>query len=400
MNVIFLSPHFPPNFYSFCVALKEAGANVLAIGDASYDSLRKELKESITEYYRVNNMENYEELLRAVAFFTHKYGKIDKLDSNNEHWLEKEARLREDFNIFGIKTNELDKIKRKSHMKKIFNDANIKTAKGKVVHTIDEAKELIKETGYPVVAKPDIGVGAVGTYKINNDKELSDFFQNKADVDYIMEEFLRGIIFSFDGLSDRDSNVFFYTSHVYSQGVMETINDDSHISYWTTRKIPKNLVEIGLDVVKAFNTRERFFHFEFFNVSRDNAFECMLEHNLDNDEFVALEVNMRAPGGFTPEMINLAHNINIYRMWADMVVHHKNEVQFERDFYCSYSSRKHRNNYVHPHNKIMKTYRQNIVFHAHIPDIFSKGLGDEGYVFRARHFSHIKEIHDFIHKTI
>jgi hypothetical protein len=29
MNVIFLSPHFPPNFYCFCMHLHRLGINVL-----------------------------------------------------------------------------------------------------------------------------------------------------------------------------------------------------------------------------------------------------------------------------------------------------------------------------------------------------------------------------------
>ena len=43
MNVVFLSPHFPPNWYHFVVALRRAGATVLGIGDAPFDELRAEL---------------------------------------------------------------------------------------------------------------------------------------------------------------------------------------------------------------------------------------------------------------------------------------------------------------------------------------------------------------------
>ena len=58
-----------------------------------------ELKESLDEYYKVGSLENYDEVYRAVAFFAFKYGKIDWLESNNEYWLEQDARLRTDFNI-------------------------------------------------------------------------------------------------------------------------------------------------------------------------------------------------------------------------------------------------------------------------------------------------------------
>ena len=58
MNFLFVSPHFPTNFYHFCVALKENGVNVLGVGDTAYDNLSNELKGALTEYYKVNSLEN------------------------------------------------------------------------------------------------------------------------------------------------------------------------------------------------------------------------------------------------------------------------------------------------------------------------------------------------------
>lgn len=36
-------------------------------------------------------MENYDQMMRAVAYFTFKYGRIDWLESNNEYWLTQDA---------------------------------------------------------------------------------------------------------------------------------------------------------------------------------------------------------------------------------------------------------------------------------------------------------------------
>ena len=98
MNVVFLSPHFPPHYFRFCRNLKAAGANVLGVGDEPYENLSEDLRSALTEYYQVDNMHNYDALVRACGFFTHRYGKIDRLDSLNEYWLSTEARLRDDFN--------------------------------------------------------------------------------------------------------------------------------------------------------------------------------------------------------------------------------------------------------------------------------------------------------------
>ncbi|HEY9718894.1 MAG TPA: hypothetical protein V6C69_15585, partial [Trichormus sp.] len=172
MNSVFLSPHFPPNFLNFSVQLRQAGAHVLGLADEPYEALHPELRENLTEYYRVSNMHDYDELVRALGYFTHRYGKLDHLDSHNEYWLETEARLRTDFNIGGIKCDHIDAIKRKSEMKRVFLEAGLKPARGRVCHTEEELMALINEFGYPVVAKPDIGVGAAQTFKLRNERDV------------------------------------------------------------------------------------------------------------------------------------------------------------------------------------------------------------------------------------
>jgi len=108
---------------------------VLGLADAEYDALRPELRQALTEYYRVSDMHNYDELVRALGYFTHRYGKLDRLDSMNEYWLETEARLREDFNIFGLRPKDMDRVKRKSVMKQYFQKAGLRVARGRVCRT-------------------------------------------------------------------------------------------------------------------------------------------------------------------------------------------------------------------------------------------------------------------------
>ena len=84
MNFIYISPNFPDNHWLFCRRLRDVGVNVLGIGDCPYDNLTWDLKNALTEYYWVPSLEAYDEVYRAVAFFIHKHGRIDYLESNNE----------------------------------------------------------------------------------------------------------------------------------------------------------------------------------------------------------------------------------------------------------------------------------------------------------------------------
>ena len=80
MNIVMLSPHFPTNYYHFSVHLRRLGVNVLGIADASYNELRPELQWALREYFPVNTMLDYEQLLKACGYFTYRYGKLDAIE--------------------------------------------------------------------------------------------------------------------------------------------------------------------------------------------------------------------------------------------------------------------------------------------------------------------------------
>lgn len=386
MNFIYLSPHFPPNYYLFCVHLNELGVNVLGLADESFDRLRPELRNALREYYRVSDMHNYDELLRACGYFTHRYGKIDRIDSMNEYWLEIEAHLRTDFNIPGPNLAMMDLMKRKSKMKQMFSKAGVAVAKGKVIHNFSEAKHFVDEIGYPIVAKPDSGVGAAHTFKITDENELVSFFNQKPPNDYLLEEFIHGKIFTFDGLTDQAGNVVFYTSHTYSQGVMETVNDDSLIYYYSLRDIPEDLELAGLRVVKTYKLKERFFHFEFFR-------------SQDDGKLLGLEVNVRPPGGLTTDMFNYANELDIYSEWANIIVHNRFSASYNRPYHCCYISRKFNKKYLHSHGEILEYFGERILHHDSISGIFSAALGNYGYLTRSPDLNEIMEIAEYIQAT-
>ena len=384
MNFVYLSPHFPPNYYRFVLALKNHGVTVLGLADERYDALRPELKSALTEYFRVSNMHNYDELVRALGYFTHRYGKLDRIDSQNEYWLETEARLRTDFNMSGIKSDQIGRIKRKSLMRETFVQTGIKVARGKVVKSLEEAVALIEQTGFPIVAKPDIGVGAAATYKIHNEAELKSFFESKPPVDYLMEEFVSGQIVTFDGLTDRDGRTVFSNSLAYSAGVMETVLHDDLIYYYTLREIPADLQTLGTRLLEAFDVRERFFHFEFFRLS-------------STGELVALEVNMRPPGGLTTDMFNYACDIDVYNAWASIIAGQGFPYpDYTQKYYCCYVGRKSNRSYAHTEQEIWSEYGGKISHHEPISGVFSAALGNYGYLVRSPDLDEVISIAKFI----
>lgn len=375
MNFIYISPQFPKTYWNFCDRLKLNGVRVLGIGDTPYDELSFDVRSSLHEYYYVQNMMDYEEMLRAVAFFTYKYGKIDWLESNNEYWMHQDARLREDFHITtGYLGNESDEIQRKSHMKTYYERANVPTARWQMATTLEAACFFANRVGYPLVVKPDIGVGASATYKINNQEELAEFFAHLPDVPYIMEEYVSGYICSYDGIANSKKEILFDTCHVFPTPIMEIVNSHDHLVYYSEKIIPEDVKKIGKRVVDAFQTKQRFFHFEFFRLSEDK------KGLGKKGDLIALEVNMRPPGGYTPDMMNFANEVDVYQIWADMVVKDTSDILVEeRPYFCVFASRRDGKTYRHTHQEILNIYHHFLMMEERMPDILSDAMGNQMY---------------------
>ena len=176
MNFVFISPHFPKHYWNFCDRLHKNGVNVLGIGDCPYDALDKRLKDSLTEYYFVPDLSDYDQMYRAVAYFAFKHGKIDWIESNNEFWLEQDARLRTDFHVTtGYQYENIASIKNKSAMKEFYAKAGVPTARLHKITDIEAARKFIAVVDYPVIVKPDVGVGACDTFKLENDADLQEY---------------------------------------------------------------------------------------------------------------------------------------------------------------------------------------------------------------------------------
>lgn len=395
LNFVFVSPQFPKTYWNFCDRLKRNGVNVLGIGDSGYDEIPDELKECLTEYYRVDSMADYDAMVRAMGYFTFKYGKIDWLESNNEFWLEQDAKLRTDFNITsGDNETSVMRYKTKSNMKAYYEKANVPVARYHMVSTYEEGKKFVDLVGYPVIVKPDDGVGANTTWKIKNDKQLKDFYKQNIQTQYIMEEFVPGSIVSFDGIVDQDNNIIFQTSHVFPEPIMDIVNSADECWYYSEREIPKDLVEMGTRVIKAFDIRGRFFHTEYFRLYEDK------EGLGKKGDLVGLEVNMRPPGGYTPDMMNYANDINVYLIYANMAMYNEGLYKTDRPYHCVYVGRRDKYNgiYTNGSTSIFSKYGQSIVMHERMPDLLSSAMGNEFYIARFKTKKEVKDFVNFVYK--
>ena len=375
-NLVFISPNFPTNYWMFCRELKNNGINVLGIGDCPYDNLMPELQDSLNEYYKVDSLEDDDAVYRAIAFFIFKYGRIDWIESNNEYWLERDAKFRTDFNVTtSFQAADIPRIKYKSKMKEFYIKAGIPVAKHHMVDDMKGCLEFIKEVGYPVITKPDNGVGASDTHKISNEEELKEFFETKWEgVEYIMEEFVNAEVNSYDAIIDSNGDPIFETGNVTPNSIMDVVNNLDNSLYYIVKDLPADTRKAGRATVKSFGVKSRFVHFEFFRLLEDH------EGLGKKGDIMALEVNMRPCGGFTPDMINFANSTNVYKIWADMIAFDKSTMPVGERAFCAFAGRRDGKPFKYSHEEIMEMYGEQMKMVERIPDALSGAMGNQMYV--------------------
>ena len=387
MNYLLVSPNFPISQEFFVKELKEKGINVLGVGSESYDSLSQTLKDNLVEYFRVNDLEDYEEVFRAVAFLTYKHGKIDRIESNNEYWLELDARLREDFNVYGVKPKQLELTKYKSKMKTMFKEAGARVAKGYAANNKEELNGILKKLELPLIAKPDNGVGSANTYKLLTQRDVEEFINEwNEKVSYFFEEFVEnGVLCTYDGLINQYGDIVFETSFIYTQPTLDLVNNGLDYANIIEPNIDPKLKELGQRIVYKFGMRERFFHIEFFR--------------LPDGEYIALEYNNRIAGGTCIDLYNYSYNISLYEIYADVVLDKKIKDIVTNKYTLSLS-RRNRYQYKNSLEDIKAKYSYSIRMITTVPEVFSAAMGNTIIIISVENKEQITEVMNYVHEKI
>ena len=373
MNFILVSPNFPETFRWFAIRLKENGVTVLGLGDASYEELHPDLKNALTEYYRIADLGDYDDMVRAVGYFTFRYGKIDWIESNNEYWLEMDAALRTAFNITtGPKSDAIGGWKSKLAMKETYQQAEIPCARCIPVTTQKAALDFIKKVGYPVVVKPDNGVGANDTYRLENPADVEDFFATPPHVPYVMEEYVPGVVTTYDGICDSKGQVLFAVSHITPNSIMDMVNKGVPTYYYINDHVPADVERIGRKTLQAFGVTRRFFHLEFFRLTQDKP-------GLGpKGTLLGLEVNMRPAGGFTTEMIDYGQSVDVYQIYADMVAYDAcRHAYIGPKRFCVYVGRRAYIQYAYSLDQLCRSCGSHLCRMGEMPPALAGAMGDE-----------------------
>jgi len=313
MNVIFVEPFFPRNQREFARALAEAGATVIGIGEYSSDGFDDALKGWLDHYEQVGSVTDVEAMTAAVRWVQDKVW-VDRIEATIEAHIMSTAQVREACTIPGTSVRTAWLCRDKPSMKEALRAAGVPTAASAGIGSAAEAHAFAAEVGFPLILKPRSGAGASGTVRVDSASDLDQalgVFGGQGVDSIAVEEFIEGHEGFYDTIAVDGQVMVDFASHYYPN-VLEAMRSrwisPEFISTNRLDTAPEyaELREMGGRVIAALGIGTSATHMEWFFGPKGLKFS---------------EIGCRPPGVGAWDLYSAGNDMDVYRAWADAIVH-------------------------------------------------------------------------------
>jgi hypothetical protein len=277
------------------------------------EALAPELKAVLAGHWRVDDALDPRQIAEGVRGLSRQLGPVERLVGALEQLQVPLAQVREGLGIEGMDEETARNVRDKARMKTVLRAAGVPCARHHLVTSPGEALAFAEEVGFPLVAKPPAGAGAQATYRLDDLSALRgwlDAIPPRADAPGLLEEFLVGEEHSFDSITTGGNTVWSSVSD-YLPPPLEVLRNPW--IQWTVLlprevKEPRydGIWEVGPVALRTLGVRDALTHMEWFRRP---------------DGSVAVsEVAARPPGAQITSMMGYVHNVDFYRVWAELMI--------------------------------------------------------------------------------
>ena len=322
MNVLFFSPGFPAEMPYFARGLARVGVRALGLGDQPPAMLPDAAREGLADYLRVSNLFDEAGVIDAVRRWSH-HVRIDQVECLWEPGMMLAARLREALGLPGMTVEQTIPFRDKSAMKKVLDDAGIRTPRHARARSADEIRDAAQKIGFPVCVKPIAGAGSADTYRVDDAEQLEEIIPLVRHVHELsVEEFIEGEEYTYDTICSGGRihyyNVSWYRPRPLIARTEQWISPQTiSLRDMDDPKIQTG-IQMGEQVLKALGFQAGFTHMEWFLK--------------DDGEAVFGEIGGRPPGARSVDIMNYANDIDVFTGWAEAVCHGTFSQNIERKY--------------------------------------------------------------------
>ncbi len=314
-NVVFVVPFAMASSVRFLrAAAMLPGVRLSLVSQDPIERLPEELRHALSGYLRIEDALDAGQIGAAVRKLGRQFGSVDALLGILEPLQEPLARVREELRIRGMDATEAANFRDKAKMKAVLREHGLPCARFSLVHSLDEGRAMGRQCGYPLVAKPQSGAGAKTTERLADEMALEAFLQRVRcgqERPVLLEEFVQGSEFSFDAVTVAGEHSFHSISdyHPTPLRVLET-----PAAQWCV-VLPADITgpryaairEVGPKALRALGMWTGMAHMEWF---------------MRQDGSIAIgEVAARPPGAQFMTLMSYAHDLDMYRAWAHLMIH-------------------------------------------------------------------------------
>ena len=323
LDVLFLEPSFPANQREFVRALHAVGARVSGIGERPLEALDPELRHWLFHYHQVRNVTDEGQLEQAVRWIQGRIP-VARLEAVVEAHVMPAARVRERCGIPGTSVRTTFLCRDKPAMKDVLRAAGIPCAQSLGSADAAEIRDFAARVGYPLIVKPRDGAGASGTHRVDGPAELEQALAASGvgrGAGVAVEEFIEGHEGFYDTITIGGRVVHEFITHYYPN-VLEAMRT-RWISpqFVATNRVDASgyaeLKAMGRQVVEVLDIGTSATHMEWFFGPKGLKFS---------------EIGCRPPGVRAWDLHAAGNDLDLYREWANAVVHGQPGAQASRRF--------------------------------------------------------------------
>ena len=313
VRVIFVEPSFPNNQRQFVRALAEAGATVIGIGESPQEALDDQLKGWMAHYHQVRSVVDVGAMVDVVRWVQGKTW-VDRLETTIEAHTLPVAQVREQCTIPGTSVRTAWLCRDKPSMKDALRAAGVPTAASAAVSSAEEVWEFANTVGYPIILKPRTGAGALDTTRVDNREQLETalgMFGSQGVSSIAVEEFVEGHEGFYDTMAVDGQAPLDFVSHYYPN-VLEAMRtrwiSPQFVSTNRVDTVPEyaELRELGHRVAETLGIGTSATHMEWFFGPKGLKFS---------------EIGCRPPGVGAWDLYSAGNDLDLYREWANVIVH-------------------------------------------------------------------------------
>jgi hypothetical protein len=310
----FVAPYLLEATARLVVAVAELpGVRLGLVTCEPVERIPPKLRERLDAHWRVDDALDPRQVAWAVSGLAGQLGRVERLVGALEQLQVPLAQVRESLGIEGMDVRTAVNVRDKSRMKETLQAAGIPCARHALVRSPGEAVAFADRVGFPLVAKPPAGAGAQSTFRLDDGDMLRGWLAAVplgSDSPALLEEFLTGEEHTFDSVTLGGSTVWSSIAD-YRPPPLEVLRNPW--IQWTV-VLPRDIGgpryagihRWGPAALEALGVTDALTHMEWF---------------ARPDGSVAVsEVAARPPGAQLTSMHGYAHDFDVHRAWAELVV--------------------------------------------------------------------------------